>query len=1223
MPGNGSRAKSKLKELLSGLDLDVSGGLGLDEDELALSEKDGLSERTTDFGGSDFSDTISESTDRDYRPMGRQPHSRSHVTANKYMLMEQRMMQVMRESKNMQQKYEKQLKERDLEISELQAHLNSAVKELDTRQKEIETRAPIFKLKLDEFREKLKDLRISDAQYEDLRRMPPEGLHIVDEVKVAVYASTADLKKENENLRLTLTSLRETSARAEEDAGQCRSDAARATAALVDKEKDMQTATSALKARVDRLASDLEQAMVRAELNSAKGTLYDELRAKTEKWPTRGTISRSQVGRQAPSTPGHRWSTRHIAPATGGSQAHSKPVTGGRQLALAPPQVVEATYKRLELEHRERETMWSRKEHTLEMLMMDKAYLSKQVDFLTDQLRKLDSDLEGKEQKASTHADLERIRVETAEAYEREARLLRELRDQASDEASRAKVSLSELQNLHEKSGLNWSEQHRKMDSRLSELNSEIRQKAFELGHLKVVLGEKDSLLHRANINAEMHQEKMNMLIDRYRVLEVERLVLSIGVSKRGAHKGSTPSRLHGAFCYANCPHPSIRPLVTFFPLILPHSGVMDATGPWSAETIPRMVLMDRYRALEAEHLVLATGVSRGPQDPPHPLPPPDPTWGVLMDRYRALEAEHLVLATGVSRGPQDPPPPALPGVLPASSSMAGMGQMQQEDLLLRLQVEKEALSAQASMLQTQLRAAQVLRERSWFAANGSTGRRRDSYVWLPLHCGQDGRWGELIAARDVKERPESFIPRSNWIIASIAVMRALEEAQLCPIRRGVRPCHVRLWRSKETSVSPLFNYHHCRKACWLPRVPHPTSGVAHVPPSKTAIPPGAEATKSRGGPLGLRQDRAGGATGPQALKEQCGCPHGRKPWEELGATLGPGTGGALVAPGQHPERSRARKSGGAQVPQAGRAVVGTGPRLKSMSGSNWPQSRKIRGVPHGGRRPEEQLEATPGRMARKSWWSPQRRLTKEQGGVPTGASVERSEGSPHCRSLKEQVIFQRFSPQALKSRGSHKGPQHEGAGGGHTCPCTEKRLESTRAAARKSIKDHEQDSMPRTRLGTIHFVAPEILKSRDMQPYDARASDIWACGVILAYMVLGYHPFVGPGIESLESRKMQMQVMAHVVEGKLQLPVGGIEGVSQEVIDLLKQMLNPDPKSRITVKEIMTKPWFVQNLPEGAQIMNEMYLKCPVNKPRQTAEDLASILAYCIHAEGEGEEKK
>jgi hypothetical protein len=47
---------------------------------------------------------------------------------------------------------------------------------------------------------------------------------------------------------------------------------------------------------------------------------------------------------------------------------------------------------------------------------------------------------------ASTHADMERIRVETSEAYEREARLLRELRDQAQEEAARTKGALADLQ---------------------------------------------------------------------------------------------------------------------------------------------------------------------------------------------------------------------------------------------------------------------------------------------------------------------------------------------------------------------------------------------------------------------------------------------------------------------------------------------------------------------------------------------------------------------------------------------------------------------------------------------------------------------------------------------------------------------------------------------------------------------------------------------------------
>lgn len=53
---------------------------------------------------------------------------------------------------------------------------------------------------------------------------------------------------------------------------------------------------------------------------------------------------------------------------------------------------------------------------------------------------------------SGTQASIERIRVETAEAYEREARLLRELRDQAQEDAARAKIAFKDLQ-VNDKAG--------------------------------------------------------------------------------------------------------------------------------------------------------------------------------------------------------------------------------------------------------------------------------------------------------------------------------------------------------------------------------------------------------------------------------------------------------------------------------------------------------------------------------------------------------------------------------------------------------------------------------------------------------------------------------------------------------------------------------------------------------------------------------------------------
>ena len=104
------------------------------------------------------------------------------------------------------------------------------------------------------------------------------------------------------------------------------------------------------------------------------------------------------------------------------------------------------------------------------------------------------------------------------------------------------------------------------------------------------------------------------------------------------------------------------------------------------------------------------------------------------MDRYRALEAEftssgvlqrNLALSTPQAQAwmhPLEPPPPpggqyGAPGAAAAgcpstsagaASGASGGSSQQVQEQLLRLRVEREALSAQATALQGQLRAAQV-----------------------------------------------------------------------------------------------------------------------------------------------------------------------------------------------------------------------------------------------------------------------------------------------------------------------------------------------------------------------------------------------------------------------------------------------------------------------------------------------------------------------------------
>jgi serine/threonine protein kinase len=48
---------------------------------------------------------------------------------------------------------------------------------------------------------------------------------------------------------------------------------------------------------------------------------------------------------------------------------------------------------------------------------------------------------------------------------------------------------------------------------------------------------------------------------------------------------------------------------------------------------------------------------------------------------------------------------------------------------------------------------------------------------------------------------------------------------------------------------------------------------------------------------------------------------------------------------------------------------------------------------------------------------------------------------------------------------------------------------------------------------------------------------------------------------------------------------------LSRDCVDLLSRMLKTNPAQRSTMPEIQRHPWFQTALPEGAIIMNDMFL--------------------------------
>ncbi|CAN0923919.1 CBL-interacting protein kinase 5 [Linum grandiflorum] len=105
------------------------------------------------------------------------------------------------------------------------------------------------------------------------------------------------------------------------------------------------------------------------------------------------------------------------------------------------------------------------------------------------------------------------------------------------------------------------------------------------------------------------------------------------------------------------------------------------------------------------------------------------------------------------------------------------------------------------------------------------------------------------------------------------------------------------------------------------------------------------------------------------------------------------------------------------------------------------------------------------------------------------------------------------------------------------------------------------RDGLLSTTCGSPSYVAPEILCT---QSYDGAKADVWSCGVILFVMLAGYLPFHHKNIFVMYKKASG---------GDYQSP----PWFAPEVCQLLSRMLDPNPKTRITIAEIMEYPWFIE----------------------------------------------
>ncbi|CAD8077667.1 unnamed protein product [Paramecium sonneborni] len=107
----------------------------------------------------------------------------------------------------------------------------------------------------------------------------------------------------------------------------------------------------------------------------------------------------------------------------------------------------------------------------------------------------------------------------------------------------------------------------------------------------------------------------------------------------------------------------------------------------------------------------------------------------------------------------------------------------------------------------------------------------------------------------------------------------------------------------------------------------------------------------------------------------------------------------------------------------------------------------------------------------------------------------------------------------------------------------------------------YKPNELLQTACGSPCYAAPEMIQGLK---YSGYLIDIWSCGIVLYAMLCGFLPFEDQNTNQLYKK---------IIAGELTFP----KWLSNDAKDLLKNILNTDPKKRFTIPQIKNHKWSKQ----------------------------------------------
>ena len=106
-----------------------------------------------------------------------------------------------------------------------------------------------------------------------------------------------------------------------------------------------------------------------------------------------------------------------------------------------------------------------------------------------------------------------------------------------------------------------------------------------------------------------------------------------------------------------------------------------------------------------------------------------------------------------------------------------------------------------------------------------------------------------------------------------------------------------------------------------------------------------------------------------------------------------------------------------------------------------------------------------------------------------------------------------------------------------------------------------EKGAIQKKKIGSSYYMAPEVLKKH----YNEKC-DIWSCGVIMYILLSALPPFNGSDDD---------EIFEKILIGKYDIESSPFDKVSNNCIDLIKNLLNKNVEERFSAEQALEHAWF------------------------------------------------